>query len=236
MPSLAHSPVGAPFEGLAKSNYCAYYNVPLAKRGVELFATSSAYNFAALFHLNILLPSGRAFIYETGIGPMSTWSPDAEMFKMAYPTDAAIDIVFRCGTGMAYRPVKEYRGEPAGDGERELESYRREIFARNAHVNLERLYRRVRILKASQSEAVLQLTCSLPKRTKLGQQQYSSETEMRACETEMRSCETEMRSCETEMRSCETDMRSSETEMHSSETEMRACETKMRSCETEMPM
>jgi len=140
---VAHSPVGAPFEGLAKSNFCAYYNVPLAKRGVELFATSSAYNFAALFHLNILLPSGRAFIYETGIGPMSTWSPDAEMFKMAYPTDAAIDIVFRCGTGMAYRPVKEYRGEPAGDGERELESYRREIFARNAYVNLERLYRAI---------------------------------------------------------------------------------------------
>lgn len=138
---VAHSPVGAPFEGLAKSNFCAYYCVALAKRGVNLFTTSSAYNFMAAFHLAILLPSGRAFCYETGIGPMSTWSPDAEMLKMAYPTDGPTDIVFRAGTGMGLMPANKDRGTPAGDGDRELEAYRREIFARNAYVNLERLYR-----------------------------------------------------------------------------------------------
>lgn len=138
---VAHSPVGAPFEGLAKSNFCAYYCVALAKRGVNLFTTSSGYHFIASFHMAILLPSGRAFCYETGIGPMSTWSPDVEMLKMAYPADGPVDIVFRAGTGMGLLPVSKDTGAPAGDGDRELEAYRREIFARNAYVNLERLYR-----------------------------------------------------------------------------------------------
>ena len=87
---VAAGPDGGPFEGLAKSSYAPQWLIPLAKRGELFIGTQWAKNHPAKYHLHVMLPWGREFVFETGI----TAPRDIAPWKYAHPMDPAIDIVY----------------------------------------------------------------------------------------------------------------------------------------------
>jgi hypothetical protein len=87
---VASGPDGAPFEGMNKSTYAPQWLLPLAKRGADFIGSQWSKNHVRRFQLGVMLPWGREFVYETGIG-----SPrDMTTFKYAHPNDPVVDLIY----------------------------------------------------------------------------------------------------------------------------------------------
>ncbi|MFC1806338.1 hypothetical protein ACFL09_05090, partial [Planctomycetota bacterium] len=99
--TVASGPLGAPFEGLIKSNYGAQWLLPLAKRGAPFNGTEYSKAHARKFLLHTMLPWGGLHVFETGIGPLRT---DARYFKHAHPTDPVIDLLYAATVRHLFAP------------------------------------------------------------------------------------------------------------------------------------
>jgi hypothetical protein len=101
---VASGPDGAPFEGMNKSTYAPQWLLPLAKRGADFIGSEWSKNHVRRFQLGVMLPWGRDFVYETGIG-----SPrDMTAFKYAHPNDPFVDLIY-AGTVL---PLLEHDAQP----------------------------------------------------------------------------------------------------------------------------
>ncbi len=101
---VASGPDGAPFEGMNKSTYAPGWLLPLAKRGADFIGSQWSKNHVRRFQLGVMLPWGREFVYETGIG-----SPrDMTALKYAHPNDPVVDLIY-AGTVL---PLLEPDAEP----------------------------------------------------------------------------------------------------------------------------
>jgi hypothetical protein len=87
-----------------KSTYAPQWLLPLAKRGADFIGSEWSKNHVRRFQLGVMLPWGREFVYETGIG-----SPrDMTTFKYAHPNDPVVDLIY-AGTVL---PLLEPNAEP----------------------------------------------------------------------------------------------------------------------------
>ena len=94
---------GAPLEAIGKGLMSADKLVPLARRGVPLLASESAYRHVSQFLLQTMVPQGGAFIRDDlhgGIG--GAILPDVCAVKHAFPDDPAVDFVYRNALGSDY--------------------------------------------------------------------------------------------------------------------------------------
>jgi hypothetical protein len=87
---VASGPLGAPFEGLAKSTYAPDWSLPMAKRGDPMIGSQWSINHVRRFQLGIMLPWGNQFVMESHVG-----LPRRELaFKYAHPDDPVVDFIY----------------------------------------------------------------------------------------------------------------------------------------------
>ncbi len=90
-------PDGSSFEGMGKNSITGQNLVAMAKRGNVAIASENVYNCYARFHLQVMQPYGKQFIFDDlwGFSRSGGRAPDAAVMKYAYPKDPVIDFVYR---------------------------------------------------------------------------------------------------------------------------------------------